>query len=463
MLTREENKTGPLANGPGARGKLAIISIFFLLLGVAVSSAGCVDATPTPTAPTNFTPPPFTPSFASMAEDFYHLEWTVDGYPGQRRPDGSFWEHPIFPTYVLADWISQYNKHPSAELEAAIAHIARVAISRMDEHEGALVFWYEPGGGARLTSLHFSALTQGYYAIRLWQAGTILEDPAIHEAAAKSFRALLVPVDKNGVLDADYSVAEVPQQPNSYILNGWLSALSSAWTYYELSGDEEARDLVLRSSERLAALLPLFDAPVVANSRYGLTGFVFLRVTGDIQNPKQVAGNDTFPLPYERAGPRWVPHQRSDRLNLVLSLAGDNHVVADASSVTRVQIEVGEYTPKNSAPVHNQWVDLEWTLEDGQLDVEIPRDVVEAAVYPTNFVKVIDGENTNVYHPIHVRRLNELEAATGIETLGTWADRWADAMCLWGEMPMYDGLWTRRIDTAAHVSVEDACWEEAAP
>jgi hypothetical protein len=405
--------------------------------------------------------PAFSKEFSKMASDFYKISWTKDGYPGKLQDDGSIWEHPIYPIYVLDDYMQQYEELPSEEMRKALDSVAHAAVERMQSHEGALVFWYEPGNGARLFEKHYSALTQGYYAERLWKAGVILDDKSLLEAASKAFLALTVPHEKGGVLYSDkngISIAEVPQEPNSYILNGWQSALVSSWKYYELSGDPIAYDLVKNSSKTMEKLLPLYDAPKQSNSRYGLTGFTYLRtIDADLNDVSvSIPSEGTFGLTnYES---RWANHRVNERqVNIVFSLASypsSNQVTLDVSEPTKVQLYVGDYDPISSSPVNNRWVTV-GEVDENSNTLDIPWDLVEQIVYPTNFVKVIDGRNTNVYHPIHINRLRELREITDSDEFTAWADKWEKSMCTWGDL--YPGLDARGFSGGRPIQNDELC------
>ncbi|MFE9697268.1 D-glucuronyl C5-epimerase family protein [Streptomyces sp. NPDC006270] len=416
--------------------------------------------------------PAFSDGFSYMAEDFYKIAWTEDGYPGKNAGDGTVYEHPIYPTYVLQDYLKQYQDNPTPALKKALSTVAHAAVDRMVPHENSLVFWYEPGGGSRLYERHYSALTQGYYANRLHDVGALLKDQELLDAAEKAFLALTVPAEKDGVLYRDshgVSIAEVPQQPNSYILNGWQSALASSWQYWLASGDERARDLVLESSRTMAKLLPLYDAPDVANSRYGLTGFLYVRTVGsDLEDVTvSVPGEGDFGLASAKEPSRWQNHRVDKRqVNLVLSKASfpkKNTLSIDVSKSTAVEAYVGEYDPLSSSPVKGEWIEIGRVGPDSP-DLQVPWDVVNKTVYPTNFVKKIDSKNTNVYHSVHVKRLTELAEATKLQELQKWADRWADAMCRWDSLPQYEGLYARPVagihepgTERASLPVEDIC------
>ncbi|MDP3891211.1 D-glucuronyl C5-epimerase family protein [Nocardioides sp.] len=418
--------------------------ILALFLSSALLLTSCT-ATEEPTR----TMPAFTGSFADMAEDFYRITWTDDGYPA--RDDG--FEHPLYPIYVLNNFMGQYEAEPTEELRDAIATVARAAVERMEEHEGALVFWYEPGGGARLYDKHYSALTQGYYSEVLARVGQLLEEDDLLDAAERSFLALLVPDDKDGVLYEDrhgLSVAEVPQRPNSYILNGWQSALASAWGYWELTGDVRAKDLVSRSAATMAKVLPLYDAAVVANSRYGLTGYVYLRTTetGIADLTVEVPGEGAIGLTEVDEPSRWQNHRVDEQqVNVVLSRASwprKNVIEVSVDRTTTVQALVGAYDPLSAGAADQKWIDIGEVGPDGPR-LEVPWEVVDQVLHPTNFIKEIDGKNTNVYHPIHVQRLAQIAGFTGLRELETWSKKWASYMCRWGDMGLYDGLHSRPV------------------
>lgn len=92
--------------------------------------------------------PPFSKELQAQ-QDYYRFEFLDDGYPG--RDDG--WAHPIYGVWVLNDYLDQHEAKPTDELEEAIRTVAHAAVERMDDHRGALVFWYDaaPERGARST------------------------------------------------------------------------------------------------------------------------------------------------------------------------------------------------------------------------------------------------------------------------------------------------------------------------
>jgi hypothetical protein len=468
------------------RNKLAYAFFLFLvfsLIGYSAESRGEVPEMP-PFSEGPQEMPPFTDGLQAM-QDFYRFKFLPDGYPG--RDDG--WAHPIYGAYVLEDYLRQHDIAPSEKLEKALSTVAYAAVNRMEEHRGALVFWYEaaPERGARLYRKHYSGLTQGYYAEILYRVGERLGDPKLIEASGRVFDSLTIPVEDGGVLhDTIYGpvIAEVPQDPNSWILNGWQSALMSVHRYAELSKSDKARELFAKSAKAMAGMMHLYDVEALANSRYGLTGFTYLRI-----NPAGsgvALRNTAIVVPGEQAvpvdpneGTRWqsyffdadtTPIEQgvevvgsSARLNAVLSMASapePNRLEFDFDAgmpmEVAIDIYLGSYDPLSSAPVNPNWVELtKITAVPGErVSVDIPVEILDRVVYPTNFAKKIGGEQVNVYHPVHVMRLRQLANASGLEELKVWSDRWESYICRWAEMELYHGYKARDYE-AAGVQVVD--------
>jgi hypothetical protein len=422
--------------------------------------------------------PAFSESFEGLATDYYRIAWSQDGYPGREEADGSVYEHPIYPIYVLQDYIKQWSEHPTTELENGIGTVAQAAVERLDRFRGALVMWYEPDpSAARLYRRHFSALTQSYYALWLYKAGDVLKDQRLKRAAGEAIDSLFIPVERGGVLHRDsrgISLAEVPQEPNSLILNGWQSALMSIHGYGELSGSLRAAGFVKRSAKAMARLLPLYDVPNLANSRYGLTGFLYVRLSLSERVSVRlermsvtVPGEGSFDVMSVPDPSRWQNHLVAEdfddgwmastqaRANIVVSLASlprHNRIGLDLDAQRPVDAKleafVGRYDPLTSASLDGRWMEvgrLRIGRGTSRTQIALPWRVVRSAAYPTNFAKVIEGHNTNVYHTTHIRRLEELAEVTGIRKLSNWAHKWKSYMCRWGEMKTYEGLWGRRL------------------
>lgn len=255
----------------------------------------------------------------SRNDSYYNMQWLPDGYPGRNR-GGELWAHPLYGAYALKDYLDQLGKQPSEELRQAVKTVARAAVARMDTHEDSLVFWYDKTNDvSRAVERHYSGLTQGYYAMYLARAGLMLDDQLLLDQADAVLDSLSVPVDKQGVMSPGTlgpSIAEISQKPNSYILNGWQSTVMAVMEYANLTGSEKARDLARASANEMARLLPLYDAPGLQNSRYGLSGFVYARLVFRGFEPSMLSVSNlglAIPgepsLPIDRVGGRrWENH-----------------------------------------------------------------------------------------------------------------------------------------------------------
>jgi hypothetical protein len=412
--------------------------------------------------------------------DYYRMEWMSDGYPGRRDGDVVA-AHPIYGAYALIDYLRQLKRSSDPELMQALKTVAYAAIRRMESFRDALVFWYEESAdSSRATERHYSGLTQGYYAINLARAAKVLDDAHIAEAADRVFAALTLPAADGGVRTDGVlgpCIAEVSQDPPSFILNGWQSSLASIVEFAEVTDRDDARELAYHSAQEMARLLPLYDAPALRNSRYGLSGYVYARLV--LRGPHQsgaVVHNLAVEIPGESelpvdqlGGRRWhnhvleqdvVSHQDGRfqvqdkvlRINLVLSRISfpvPNRFrcgITGLGGTVDVQLQSGRYDPLATAPADRSWTTVarvQCPAGTSSVDVPLPWDVTDLIAYPTNFAKVIDGNQTNVYHMIHIRRLRELAEATGIRDLREWADTWLRYVGKWRSMPEYQGLYVR--------------------
>lgn len=438
--------------------------------------------------------PPFTEDLEAL-RDFYRMEFLRDGYPGRLGEDGTLEAHPIYGVYVLNDYLEQYERNPTVPIRRALEKVASAAVSRMDPFRDSIVFWYEPAPemATRLHSRHYSGLTQGYYASTLHRVGVTLGERRFINAARKVFDSLLIPVERGGVYHNDaygVSIAEVPSEPNGLILNGWQSALASVGEYADLTGSPRARRLYRQSAESMAKILPLYDHPQLKNSRYALLGSQYVRLVladreqvRDISLRHRIPREGTYPVPVREAS-RWQyfafpedleatpdghrPTHNAVRANLLVSRGSFPTpnallVTIDAIGATTLDLElqVGSYDPLLSSPANPKWVNVgTHKVPAGRqtLEIELPWSATDlTAGYPTNFAKVIDGENTNVYHRIHIKRLRELYETTQIETFRRFADRWEGYICDWASMDLYDGLHVRGTTGEQVVPPDQVC------
>lgn len=64
----------------------------------------------------------------------------------------------------------------------------------------------------------------------------------------------------------------------TYTLNGWLTAMIIVSEYAEATGSAQAKEIFARNVDALREMLPLFDIPEIANSRYKLAGKTKIRI-----------------------------------------------------------------------------------------------------------------------------------------------------------------------------------------
>lgn len=393
--------------------------------------------------------------------EFYKLEFLPDGYPGRRLADGLV-PHPIYGTYVIADYVSLFERTGESRYLDAARLVADAALSRMDDFKSALVFLYTPE--MKLTSLpgtFYSGLTQARY-LRVFSAlAKASGDAKYSEAAERVLKSLMIPVSEGGVLREAHGGAVIEEWPHQmmgdYTLNGWTTALVILGEYAEQSGSPAARELFDRNIVTLKKLLPLYDAPEVANSRYRLSGPAQIRVvlkgtdatfsSGSVVVPGE--GTFEFETGVENPWHNYVKPKTAPRnimLHAVLnyvSFPQENGLeleleAADRGSAT-VEIMTGAYHPIKKL-TDREWVSLgDFALERGTntIRASIPWDAAEAAIAPTDFKKKIHGEHTNVYHFIHINNLQRLATTTGEPLFKSYAERWEDAAATWPSLPLY--------------------------
>ena len=416
--------------------------------------------------------PDLTGSFRSRWEDYYKGIFFRDGFPGRKMDEGAL-AHPIYGVYIIEDYLKQAEATGEYGYVEAAHRVARAAVRRMNQLKDALVFWYEPSWGLStwVSHRHYSALTQSYYSRFFAKTAALTGDEDLSRAAAAVYRSLLVPAEDAGVLVRPHGgigFEEVPTRPTSLILNGWLSVLVNMWEYARVVDNDEVRDVVIESARTLLDLLPLYDVEELQNSRYSLAGYTHARVLFD--KPGVHVEDVTFDVPGDGAwtlGPgvpgrdsRWThylfrqdlgegvsPAGRQLRLNLVLSRLSHPEpnvlrltTTSPVDQSCRLQLRVGRYSPLSSSPVDLEWKDIATAAVSAggsTLTLPVPWSEVPLIGYPTNFMKKIDGEQKNVYHEIHCKRLTQLAEMTGVRELGEWARTWRGYTEQWATSDVY--------------------------
>lgn len=421
---------------------------------------------------------------------FYKMEFLNDGYPG-KRVQGQLLPHPIYATYVIKYYLQQYGRRPDPEYLRSAQIVADATLKRMSNFKGTLVFWYPKGFlVGRSYKPYYSGLTQAYYTVLFYQLYELTGKVKYKEAAYKIFKSLTIPNQDGGVLDrfsGGVSIAEVPQQPSSVILNGWLSALVAIDDYARLSKSQEAHQLFQENLQTLSRILPLFDAKAYLNSRYSLTGFTKFYLHCPKNNQLRIENimleiptEGRFPVQHANAREnRWKNFIRGSHpwydkskvfsrkgkleLNLVLSRLSfpqTNKLTFQISSVRPTTVQVlflkGEYDPLKNEPAHYAKVKLtafKSETRPKRISIDIPWNQAELIGYPTNFVKKIKGKPKNVYHTIHINKLDELYQRTGDPILKSYADKWRAYKTQWPSSPTYQKFFSEEVSVTKTPSI----------
>jgi peptidoglycan hydrolase-like protein with peptidoglycan-binding domain len=210
-----------------------------------------------------------TPLFAQLQANIVALQKEAPRSTGPDVLDGTGVVYRFFPQHG-------YQFHPLASFARLnslsrrgradeTAQLARALVARGDRDRGALVWTYRfPFGGP---SEWTSGFAQATAAQALARAGELLDDRALLEAAAASFRA--IPRDlslqvNGGPWIQEYSFTDMA------ILNAQLQSILSLSEYATSSGNEEAKAFVASMSAATRRVIGEFDTGCW--SRYSLGG-----------------------------------------------------------------------------------------------------------------------------------------------------------------------------------------------
>ncbi len=401
--------------------------------------------------------------------DYYRIEFLEDGYPGRRSKYGLH-AHPIYGTYVINDYISQYRKHKDEVFLEAAKRVANAAIDRMEEHRGALVFYYQPGAGlSSLPSVFYSGLTQARYLSTFGVLGKVSPSSRYSNAAEAILSSFEVPAEDGGIARHTPSggllIEEYSHQVPDYTLNGWTTATTLLHEYAETTDSQHARTIFEQSIRGIRDVLPLYDVPELANSRYRLTGAV--RVKLGFTSPRTAVNSAKVIIPGEGDFPlgagsgKWtnrfvsglgadgVVGGREAVMEILLcrvTWPEPNRLALDLTSaeegMVTVQVGEGSYDPLSSWVRTDSYSTVaEVVVHRGPntLDISIPWARAELVAYPTSWTKAIGGRQYNSYHFIHIDTLTTLAERTGDSMLAYYRDRWAQYPARWPDVPALAG------------------------
>lgn len=407
----------------------------------------------------------------------YKIAFLPDGYPGKRLKTGDIYTHPLYGTYILKDYLYQYGKDSSEYMYNSIVKLADVAIAKMTVKEDALIFYYEPCEEFGYHEKFYSSLAQSSYLIPLYKTYELTNNFKYKEAAQKVMKSLFLPIEKGGVAlktNGVFSIEEDPTKPHGIILNGWLSALTSIKQYCELSNDTLAYDLLLQSLKTLPSVLHHYDSEEYANSRYHLKGYQKFKIRFKNKNVLMIKGyvnnkngnknklqflNDFKRKEYtnyietthlDKKDNKYKPIKNEVIFNAILnriSFPVKNEVVLQIENIipnNYIEVErmVYTYTPDKGVTETNTWKkDTTIELKVGANEVKIIPDWegLELIGYPTTF-KQFDDKYHNVYHYIHIDRMEQLNELIKNDTIDFYINKWRGYTKKWPNMDIYKGM-----------------------
>lgn len=413
--------------------------------------------------------PPLSASRRAVWE-LYRIEFFDDGYPGRRRTGEMLSAHPIYGAYVITDYLASYRATGDVAFLDAAKRVAAAAIARMEPLEDALVFMYEPNAGlSSLPHRFYSGLTQTRYLGALGRLYRATRDDQYREATAAILRSLTVPVDRGGIARTTPTgglvIEEYTHAAPDFTLNGWTTATLLIDEYARHADDADAHDLVAGSCHGIRDVLPLYDVPELANSRYRLGGaaqikLVFSTAGAQLDDAEiSIPGYGRYPIRADVQAQRWENRyvrgvepdgtlpERLAVAEVFLSRVTwptPNRLTArirsDEAGTVRVRIGKGDYDPLTSrlrATTYDTLATIELEPGETTVDVAVPWTDAELVAYPTNFGKKLDGRNHNVYHFIHIDTLAKLAEQTGDDMFAYFADRWGRYVHRWPHMEVY--------------------------
>ncbi|GAA2177728.1 hypothetical protein GCM10009784_29350 [Arthrobacter parietis] len=413
--------------------------------------------------------------------DYYQIEFLPNGYPG-RRTNGELFAHPIYGPYVISDYTAQYHRTKDQVFLDAACKVADAAVEQMTSLGDSLAFVYsqEKTKVANKNGVFYSGLTQSRYievfSKLLLRPGT----ERFREPLHRVLTSLTIPIEDNGVArftkNGGLIIEEYPSRLPDCTLNGWTTATCILMDFAARNDDEQAREIFNQSVRGLEDLMPLYDVPELANSRYRLTGPASLRLAATDTDVEVldcqvvIPGSGTFAAnlagdpagEIQKKGTVRVRDGASQAVGVSLSRLSwpePNKILlrVDASKNGQLSVAIGdgEYDPLASWPRAESYRKVqELPVNKGKncIEVAIPWACAELVAYPTNFRKTITGRQFNQYHWIHVDTLAKIVAETGSHVLRHYHDKWSEYPSMWPKMSAYkdDRLMLERFDAKKH-------------
>jgi hypothetical protein len=309
----------------------------------------------------------------------------------------------------------------------------------MEPYRNALVFWYDP---VKKVSSYphkfYSALTQSRYLDALGKLYLISKKEHLKTNTQKIFNSLLIKQEDGGALNnfsKGVSLEEYPDEVPQYTLNGWLTTLDYLWSYANRFNSEEAQNLFDDNVQTLEKIIHIFDMEKIANSRYQLTGYVWLKIRktsdmdirikkGRVNIPNERSYDIEYDLDSRRKNSFLEGNRNHDgayaftgneiKLNVLLSMISypsENTIEMEIDSTSPGNLEfyisTGRYDPLKTYLKHEKWKKLtEIKIQNQQeiIKVNVPWEKAFMVAYPTHFGLSVKGKKYNSYHFIHIDR-----------------------------------------------------------
>lgn len=423
--------------------------------------------------------------------DYYRLEFLPDGYPGKLSNDGlTIHPHPIYGPYVIFDYLKLFKSTKDNIYLRAAETVAEAGVKRMDQLEGAMVFWYQPNQVSAHNKKYYSGLTQIrwiYACIGLYE---VTQNHKYLDIAKQIYSSFFIPHEKGGVLyesELGLSIEELPDNPPGMVLNGWLSVIYGLEHLPKSVVDDRHQKLIDGNYDLLERLLPLYDVPSVKNSRYQLRGIAQFKATIEKESDYNTGGMfdqlvSFFNTPLEinfREMSISIPGFEKQIISpdnnglwensiSKKNISDDNRIILKSDSLkfksiinyisypkenilkfeltsnhkAKLKLYIGEsgYNPLSSSVAPKQYREIAtFSIHEGHNVISAPLawHDLELTAYPTNFAKKVSGRNCNSYHYIHVILLKNLHDKSGRSAFKTYSEKWKEYIREWPNLLPY--------------------------
>lgn len=280
-----------------------------------------------------------------------------------------------------------------------------------------------------------------------------------------------------------YAIAEVPMHPHGWILNGWLSSITSMMHANEILKNKRIKEFIKKNIYTLEKVINKYDASQLKNSRYNLTQFFWFKL---LKNKFKIK---SIKFIYEKDAPviieansnffdntkkfskfsKWQAYvvKKHDLVLKDNSFVGSkyiqfNGILSRNSNTNIIEIEfenkinlneiefllyIGKYNPLKASPINAKWQKIQnknFSINDNVLKIKINIREIDGLDnilgYPTNFIKKFKNGRKNVYHDIHIAELLYIGKKYNNTKLINQAQKFLKYKNTWENYPAYKKL-----------------------